>query len=94
LACAGAPRRLQVVLQPLVLAAQPIALALQIGPFAFDASQVVPQARVVPPRARELVAKRIIGRRGTVGTVGHAPFMPVLGIEYKYGFLDRSVTMR
>jgi hypothetical protein len=94
LARAGAPRGVEIVFQPLILAAQPIALALQIGARVFDAGQLVTQPRIVPPRARELVAKRIIGRRGTVGTVGHAPFMPVPSIEYKYGILDRSVTMR
>jgi hypothetical protein len=38
LARAGAPRGVQIVFRPLVLATQPIALALQIGALAFDAS--------------------------------------------------------
>ena len=94
LARAGAPRGVQIVFQPLVLAAQPITLAQQIGTLAFDASQFLAQANVVATGAHPFVAQRVIGQRGTVETIGHASFMPVPGLEYKYGILDRSVTIR
>ena len=90
----GAPRGLQIVFQPFILAAQPIALAFQLGALTFHACQFVTQARIVPARARQFVAQGVIDRRGTVRTIGHPPFMPVLRISYKYGILDRSATRR
>jgi len=90
----GAPRGLQIVFQPFILAAQPIALAFQLGALTFHACQFVTQARIVPASARQFVAQGVIDRRGTVRTIGHAPFMPVLRISYKYGILDRSATRR
>jgi hypothetical protein len=67
---------------------------LQIGALAFDASQFLAQANEVATGVHQFVAQRVIGRRGTVGTIGHAPVRPVPGIEYKCGILDRPVTMR
>jgi hypothetical protein len=51
----GAPRGFQIVFQPLVLAAQPIALA-------FDASQFLAHANEVATGPHQFVAQRVIGR--------------------------------
>jgi hypothetical protein len=81
-------------LQPLVFAAQPIAVALQIGALTFDASQLLAHANEVATGAHQFVAHCVIGWCGTVGTIGHAPFLPAPDISYMHGILDRSMTMR
>lgn len=47
-------------------------------------------------RAQTLAAtsERLAARDRGARTIGHAPFMPLPGISYKYGILDHPVTMR
>ena len=50
-----------------------------------------------PFHADQFVAQRVIGQRGTVETIGHAPFMPVRGARVQvrnFGSLGNNTVIR
>ena len=81
---AGAPGRLEVLLQTFVLMFQPIAFALDDAPLLFRARHVVPQPRDL----RLLTLNQIVAIVAGRARLRHAHVMSYPRYLYKYKFLD------
>jgi len=83
----GATCRIELLLEPFVLALQPIAFALEVATSLLGARQVVSQPRDLILLALDQIGAIITGRRALIR---HACVMPYRRNSYKYKVLDVS----
>ncbi len=80
------PGRVELLLETLILALQPIAFPFRLSALTLDSRQLVAQVRdLVLLTLDQIVALIASGRRGLIG---HARVMPYLRKRYKYDFMD------